>query len=124
MRRYLFALFAVALATQPATAKHFPEAEWKARFPQRPFPDYPRWVRARHLAGSGVFRMCVDQQGHVTAVTVLKSTGHGELDSLAVQALAHWRGRPGPKWDLDIPIAFSMDMSRHTRNPTDEKTYR
>lgn len=26
-----------------------------ARFPQRPFPDYPHWASARHLVGGRVF---------------------------------------------------------------------
>jgi protein TonB len=108
----------------PAQAKSYSEAELKARFPQRPFPDYPQWARARHLAGSGVFRARVDEQGRVTQITILKSTGHKELDSLAVQTLSRWHGRPGPKWDLNIPITFTMDMSIHPKNPEDAKTYR
>ena len=117
MWRFTFRICLVVFVAFSAIAARYPEAELKARFGQRPFPDYPQWARARHLAGSGVFRMRVDEQGRVTAVTVLKSTGHKELDSLAVKALSRWRGRPGPKWDLDIPITFTMEMTYHSRNP-------
>jgi TonB family protein len=68
--------------------------------------------------------MRVDEQGRVTEVTVLKSTGHKELDSLATTALSRWRGRPGPDWDLDMPITFTMNMSIHPKNPEDAKDYR
>jgi TonB family protein len=101
----------VGFSAIAASIFEIPETEWKARFAQRLFPDYPRCARARHLTGSGVFRMRVDKQGRVTTVTVLKSTGHKELDSLAVEALSRWRGRPGPKWDLHIPITFRMDVT-------------
>jgi TonB family protein len=124
MRLLLLGLLLATLLAQFASAKTYPEAEWKARFAQRPFPDYPRWVRARHLAGSGVFRMRVDEQGRVVAVTVLKSTGHKELDSLATKALSRWRGRPGPKWDLDMPITFTMDRSYRPKKPEDTKAFR
>jgi TonB family protein len=120
----LLGLLLAILLVQLASAKTYPEAEWKARFTRRPFPDYPRWVRARRLVGNGVFRMQVDEQGRVAAVTVLKSTGHKELDSLATKALFDWRGRPGQKWSLDMPINFTMDMNVHPRNPANEKTYR
>jgi len=124
MWRYALRVCLVVIVSFAAIAARYPEAEWKARFPQRPFPDYPQWARARHLGGTGMFRMRIDEQGHVTNVSVLKSTGHQELDSLAIKALSRWRGRPGPKWELDMPITFTMDMSRHGRSPADEKTYR
>jgi TonB family protein len=68
--------------------------------------------------------MQIDEQGRVTGVSVLESTGHKELDSLAVKALSRWRGQPGPKWALDMPITFTLDMSHHPRDPADVKHYR
>jgi TonB family protein len=40
--------------------------------------------------------MHVNKQGSVDAITILKSTGHKELDVLAMKALIDWRGKPGP----------------------------
>jgi len=68
--------------------------------------------------------MRVDEQGRVTKVTILKSTGHTELDSLAVTTLSRWRGQPGPKWDLDVPVTFTTNMSIHPKNPENAKDYR
>jgi TonB family protein len=123
MKRCILVLCFTALTGLPVQAAQYPEAEWKARFSHRPFPDYPTAYRMRHFTGNGVFRMHVDEQGRVTAITILKSTGHKELDILAMKALAEWRGKPGPKWELDMPITFSMDMSARSRYRGDTKAY-
>jgi TonB family protein len=124
MKRHLLCICLAAFLALPAIAARYSDAEWKARFPHRPFPDYPARYRLRHLTGSGWYRMHVDEQGHVTAVTILKSTGHRELDTLVIKALIRWRGLPGPKWELDMPITFTMDMRVNPRNPADARTYR
>jgi TonB family protein len=123
MTRYILALCLVALTGSPVPAAQYSEAEWKARFTYRPFPDYPASYRKRHFTGSGVFRMHIDEQGSVTAITILKSTGHKELDILAMKALVAWRGKSGPKWELDMPIIFSMDMNARSRYRGDTKAY-
>jgi TonB family protein len=123
MKCCILALCFSALTGSPVLAAQYPEAEWKARFTYRPFPDYPAAYRKRHFTGSGVFRMHVDEQGRVAAITILKSTGHKELDILAMKALVEWRGKPGPKWDLDMPITYSMDSSAHSRSREDTKAY-
>jgi TonB family protein len=123
MKGSILALCFIALTRSSVPAAQYPEAEWKARFTSRPFPDYPAAYRKRHFTGNGVFRMHVDEQGRVTAITILKSTGHKELDVLAMKALVAWRGKPDPKWELDMPITFSMDMSPGSRYPGDAKRY-
>lgn len=124
MQRHVLCICLAAFLALPALAARYPEAEWKARFPHRVFPNYPAQYRLRHMTGSGLYRMHVDQQGRVTAITILKSTGHRELDALVMKALIQWRGSPGRKWELDMPITFTMDMRVHPRNPADARTYR
>jgi TonB family protein len=124
MQRCLVVICLVALLAPLATAAQYPQAQWMARFGYRPFPAYPPQYRRVHMTGSGMFRLHVNEQGRVTAVSVLKSTGHWELDILARNALLLWRGKSGPKWELDIPITFTMDKSNVSRNPATTKTYR
>ena len=52
--------------------------------------------------------MYVNENGRVTAIKILKSTRHPELDAEVMKALIRWRAKPGRKWDLDIPITFKM----------------
>ena len=124
MHRYVFGLCLIALISAPLPAARYPEAVWKARFTYRPFPDYPAAYRVRQLTGSGIFRMHVNEQGRVTAIIILKSTGHKELDALAMKALVEWRGKRGPKWELDMPITFTTNMKYRSKNPEDTKHYR
>jgi TonB family protein len=123
MQRCLIAICLAAVLLQPATAAKYPQAEWMARFDYRPFPAYPAQYRRVRMTGSGLYRLHVNERGRVTAVTVLKSAGHKELDILARNALLLWRGKAGPKWELDIPITFTMDKSKFSRNPATSKTY-
>jgi TonB family protein len=122
MKRLTLTLCSLALVSSALLAAQYPEAVWKARFTHRPFPDYPVRYRMLRLTGSGVFRMHIDEQGRVVAITILKSTGHKELDIVAMKALVEWRGKPGPKWDLDMPITFTMDRS-HPSHGEDTKRY-
>jgi TonB family protein len=124
MKRCLIVVWLVAVLLQPATAAKYPQAEWMARFYYRPFPAYPAYYRRLRMTGSGLYRLHVNEQGRVTGLTVLKSAGHKELDILARNALLLWRGKAGPKWELDIPITFSMDMSHAPRDSANVKTYR
>ena len=69
---------------------------------------YPRQLRILRLRGSGNFRLHIDAHGQVTAVDILKSTGDKELDHEAVKALRRWRAKPGPRWDVDVPVTFFL----------------
>lgn len=124
MRRYLIAICLVSVFLQPAVAKKYPQAEWMARFYYRPFPAYPAYYRRLRFTGSGLYRLYVNEQGRVTALTVVKSAGHRELDILARNALLLWRGKAGPKWELDIPVTFSMDKRHKLPDSANVKTYR
>jgi periplasmic protein TonB len=74
----------------------------------RPHPDYPSPLRARHLTGSGLFRLHVNEQGKVTSVEILQSTGHRELDDEGLKAFRQWRAKPGTEREVDLPLRFSM----------------
>jgi TonB family protein len=123
-RVILLICLVLSLPAFSAVAKHYSDAEVKARFSQRPFPEYPRWARARRLTGSGLFRLHVDECGRVTYVGILKTTGRKELDSLATTALLRWHGSPGPKWEVDMPITFTMDKNYQPHDPEHVRTYR
>lgn len=71
-----------------------------------PRPEYPYKLREMHMTGNGLFKVLVDEKGKVTDVLTMQSTGHVELDAESVKALKRWRGRPGPKRDIDLPITF------------------
>src|SRR5437016_2884980 len=73
-----------------------------------PPPDYPIEARDRHLIGSGLALLQVDQKtGYVIAGRMLKSTGHVILDNAALSAFKRWRFKPGTIRQIRIPIHYT-----------------
>jgi TonB family protein len=61
-----------------------------------PKPDYPKYARDRHWAGTGWYTMHVDTKtGLVKWVEVTQTTGHKVLDDAVVSAFSRWRFEPG-----------------------------
>jgi TonB family protein len=72
-------------------------------------PQYPYEARARHITGSGLFRLTLDlSTGSVAKVTVIKSTGNPILDSSGIDAFRQCRWKPGKWKEIDIPVVFTM----------------
>jgi TonB family protein len=64
----------------------------------------------RHLAGTGVFVVEVDEaSGKVTAVKVQQSTGERLLDASAIEAFQKWRFRPQIVTRVKIPVTFTAN---------------
>ncbi len=76
-------------------------------FVSREAPYYPLALRQRAITGSGTFRLYIDEQGRVTKIGVLMSTGNKELDASALHALVRWRAKPGAKREVDQPVTFT-----------------
>ena len=104
--RYVTCLVLLLWTAAPASAKRYTDAEIHAIFVRRPVPEYPLDVRRRHITGSGVFRLFVNEQGRVTDVTIIETTKNAQLDASAVRAFRQWRAKPGPKQEVDVPATF------------------
>ena len=80
---------------------------------RNPKPVYPRI--SQRLGEQGVVRLRarVDEQGRVTAVQVLTSSGHARLDEAALAAVRRWSyevpadQKMASQW-LEVPIAFAL----------------
>ena len=77
-------------------------------------PVYPVEARRRHMQGGGVFRMYIDENGVVTKVGVMKSTGHKILDVSAAAGLSRWGAKPGRRREVDMPVQFVLG-EQHVR---------
>jgi TonB family protein len=70
-------------------------------------PDYPSWNQRRGHQGLGVFRVTIDAAtGGARNVTIVRSTGHVDLDRKSLLALRQWRWKPGTWSEVDVPIVF------------------
>ncbi len=80
-------------------------------------PDYPYEARRRE-EGMGLFRLYLDERGRVTAVTILKSTGHEALDAEGIRTFRTWLSRPGERREGDVPLNFALAGSHSGDNAT------
>jgi TonB family protein len=71
-------------------------------FTYQPAPT--RAFDARTLRDEGLARLYVDSRGRVTAVKLLRSSGHRDYDKEAIDAFARWRAIPGPAREIDLPL--------------------
>lgn len=113
----LVCIASIALGCSAATPPrpHYTVEDWhriRARLLTYPKPEYPEVSRRVHYTGSGIFRIYFDTRGDVSGIRVLRSTGHRELDIETVKGLGHWQARPGHKWELDLPVTFTMGQPR------------
>jgi protein TonB len=77
-------------------------------------PRYPEQARSLRREGVVRLRLRVDEDGRVTSVDVVRSSGYPILDAAAVSAVRTWQGRPAMRdgrpvatsWDL--PVRFKL----------------
>jgi TonB family protein len=50
----------------------------------------------------------VNENGTVTSVGVMKSTGSQILDLAAAGGLYQWRAKPGRRREIDMPMTFRL----------------
>ena len=71
-------------------------------------PAYRREARDKGLTGKSIAVVKVDPAtGHVTSVSMVKSTGHDILDNSALRAFRQWRFPPRGITTFEIPIQFT-----------------
>ena len=71
-------------------------------FIYQPAPTRP--IEARGLREEGLARLHVNQQGAITSVQILRSTGNRHYDADAVDAFRRWRTRAGVAREIDLPL--------------------
>jgi periplasmic protein TonB len=74
-----------------------------------PRPEYPYEARSRHITGSGVAALWVDEaSGAVIDAEMEQSIGSSILDQSALTALRRWRFRSGTPPRVRVPVTFTM----------------
>ena len=108
--------YAILCLTTVASAFAFPlrpavgaERECLAIYaPRLEYPDYSSVRRGWRPQGEGLFTCRIDAKtGHVTSVSIAKSTGFAILDSAAINGLKRWRFRPNTCIEVRIPVNYT-----------------
>ena len=99
--------FVFAFPLRPAVGA---EGECLAIYaPRLEYPYYSSVRRGWRPQGKGLFICSIDAKtGHVTSVSIAKSTGFAILDSAAINGLKRWRFRPNTcTEDVKIPVNYT-----------------
>lgn len=69
-------------------------------------------MNLRSLRGPGLARLSGDARGHVSAVTIIESTGERRFDAEAADILHRWRVKPGPPREIEVLLTDVMNGKR------------
>lgn len=94
---------------QPAEAPETPRAE-EALLAFAPPPDYPPLAFRRGEEGAVLCRLHVSDEGLVTRVEVVGSSGFRRLDEAACRKLAEWRFRPRRELGRAVPTTVLHEI--------------
>jgi len=84
-------------------------------------PAYPPALLDRKVEGRVVLLVSVLQSGRVGKIAVHESSGHKELDTAAIAAVADWRFSPGTRggkvqeMDVFVPVTFKVVTGNRRR---------
>lgn len=106
---------AAAAGAGTAAANAAPAGETRAtRLLSAPRPDYPPLARQLGEQGVAWLKLAVNEQGRVSAVTLLRSSGFSRLDKAAQAAVWQWRFSPqldagkAVASELELPVRFNL----------------
>ena len=73
-------------------------------------PEYSEEARKAKYSGSVLLQIIVDVNGIPRDIKVIRPLGLG-LDEKAVEAVSHWRFRPGLKGGKPVPVQANIEVS-------------
>ena len=86
---------------------HGKKPQWVVDAVHVVYPVYPGRDQRRGYQGLGVFRIAIDPKtGAASNVTIVRSTGHIDLDRKSLLAFRQWRWKPGTWSQVDVPVVF------------------
>ena len=97
-------------AKEPTKKQELSGEELQKLLVNAPIPPYPIAYRAKRLEGKGSYWLHFSAKtGRVDAVKIVQSSGHAELDNVAVSTFYQWRCRPGQLDHAIIPATFTLE---------------
>jgi periplasmic protein TonB len=88
--------------------------ESKPAYLSNPHPAYPEAARKAGQTGVVMLRVTINESGRVSAVRLIRSSGHSLLDDRARTAVQRWIFKPARQNDkpvatqVDVPVRFSL----------------
>ncbi len=100
-----------------------------AQWISRPAPAMPQQIFREAYTGAVTLRLVLNQDGSVRAARLIGSSGHGDLDDLAIATVQKWRLDPKEVRASDLTegrgqiIGFRQDGVPPRQLPPDAKPY-
>ena len=108
MRSWLLLLFGFALLTAAAETRGAPQASGLPYAISAPRPEYPIQAFRTRRQGTAILVLDVDPAtGKVGRVQLRRSTGHRQLDRLALKTATKWLFQPQTVTRLGVTVRFS-----------------
>ena len=87
-----------------------PSENSEPEYLSNPRPIYPFAARQRHLQGTVLLLVTLDEAGNPTSVSVEQSSGYKILDQAAQKKVAaDWRFKPGQSSTVHVPVEFHLE---------------
>ena len=108
MRSWLLLLFGFALLTAAAEMRGAPQSSGLPYAISAPRPEYPIQAFRARRQGTAILVLDVDPAtGKVGRVQLRRSSGHRQLDRLALKTAAKWLFQPQTVTRLGVTVRFS-----------------
>jgi TonB family protein len=101
------------VSVAPPEATDQSAGSWKRHVVAQPAVVYPQMLKRNGIQGNGIFYLTIDRNdGSVTEVKVLESTGHKELDAVYVMNFFQWKFQPHTITWARIPRGYRITGRR------------
>lgn len=100
---------------EPSSANTFVQADSRPFVLDNPKPVYPSSARRRGMQGGVLLQINVSEEGHVTGIHIMRSSGFRVLDIAALNSVKRWRFMPARQGDssvassVQVPIRFTLN---------------
>lgn len=80
-------------------------------------PTYPSSLLSKGVGGRVVVNCVVDESGKVVSTRIKQSSGHGDLDKAAINAVNKWKFKPGTKAGKKVKstcnVPFNFEVKKN-----------
>ncbi len=120
-----FVMLALPRATAQSGVAQLTNRERMPSVIHKVWPEYSQEAKDRHIEGTVMVRLYVDEEGNPHKAVVIKSVGYG-LDQKALEAAAKWKFVPGTRDGVPVrmlaTIAVRFSLEDGLRHVADEAT--
>lgn len=90
---------------------------------QTPPPDYPAELACTGVGGKSVLNVLVGAQGTPTEVTLVTSSGNGQLDDAAITRVREWKFKPATRNGQPVPTTIQVPVSFNPPQPKPDECF-